>query len=56
LNVPGSTRANLINKLADLVEENANELAALESLSMGENSSFFRIDFADVPFKCPILY
>lgn len=57
LNAPGSTRANLINKLADLVEQNADELAALESLSMGENpSGSFGINFADIPFRCPILH
>lgn len=35
LNCPGTQRAALLNKLADLIEKNADELAALSSLEMG---------------------
>ncbi|KAL0579353.1 hypothetical protein V5O48_002629 [Marasmius crinis-equi] len=38
LKVPGTERAKLLNKLADLVEANLEELAALESLDTGELS------------------
>lgn len=36
LNTPGSERGRLLCKLADLMEENAEELAALESLNNGK--------------------
>ncbi|KAK7040695.1 hypothetical protein VNI00_009601 [Paramarasmius palmivorus] len=34
--VPGAERGRLLNKLADLVEQHAEELAALESLNVGK--------------------
>ncbi|KAF9261278.1 aldehyde dehydrogenase [Marasmius fiardii PR-910] len=34
--VPGSERGRLLNKLADLIEKNADEIAALESLNVGK--------------------
>ncbi|XP_006457432.1 hypothetical protein AGABI2DRAFT_212840 [Agaricus bisporus var. bisporus H97] len=36
LKVPGSERGRLLGKLADLVEEHADELAALEALNVGK--------------------
>ncbi|KAF8997405.1 aldehyde dehydrogenase [Cyathus striatus] len=36
LKVPGSVRGKLLNKLADLVEKNADELAALDSINSGK--------------------
>jgi aldehyde dehydrogenase (NAD+) len=36
LKVPGQQRGALLNKLADLIEENTDELAALEALNTGE--------------------
>jgi aldehyde dehydrogenase (NAD+) len=36
LKVPGQQRAALLKKLADLIEENSDELAALEALNTGE--------------------
>jgi aldehyde dehydrogenase (NAD+) len=43
LNCPGLVRGQLLNKLADLLEKNADELAAIESLDNGElqQPSFF---------------
>jgi aldehyde dehydrogenase (NAD+) len=35
LNAPGHRRGELLNKLADLVERDAEEIAALETLNMG---------------------
>lgn len=35
LHTPGAERGRLLNKLADLIEENAEELAALETLDTG---------------------
>lgn len=34
--VPGDQRGRLINRLADLVEQHAGELAALEALDVGQ--------------------
>jgi hypothetical protein len=39
LNAPGSRRGELLNKLALLMEQHADELAALESLDNGESNS-----------------
>jgi aldehyde dehydrogenase (NAD+) len=36
LNCPGSVRGQLLNKFADLLEKNSDELAALEVLNTGE--------------------
>ena len=36
LKVPGARRGELLNKLADLLEQHANELAALEALDNGK--------------------
>ncbi|KAL0959105.1 hypothetical protein HGRIS_014402 [Hohenbuehelia grisea] len=36
LKVPGKTRGRIISKIADLVEQNVDELAALESLNTGK--------------------
>lgn len=36
LNAPGTHRARLLNKLADLIEANYDELAAVESLDTGK--------------------
>lgn len=36
LKIPGAQRGRLLAKFADLVEENGDELAALESLNVGE--------------------
>lgn len=36
LKVPGNERGRLLNKLADILEKNADELAALEALDAGE--------------------
>jgi aldehyde dehydrogenase (NAD+) len=41
LNVPGAQRSRILHKLADLMEKNADELAALEALDNGA-SFFFR--------------
>ena len=35
LKIPGSERGRLLDKLADLLEENADELAALEAFDCG---------------------
>jgi len=35
LKVPGAERGKILNKLADLIEANADELAALEALDVG---------------------
>ena len=40
LKVPGAERGKLLNKLADLVESNIDELSALESLNVGESHLF----------------
>lgn len=40
LKVPGTQRGALLLKLADLIEKNADELAALESLNNGSSSHF----------------
>lgn len=40
LNTPGSVRGHMLMKLADLMEENKDELAALEAL---DNGSFWFI-------------
>ncbi|KIK63993.1 hypothetical protein GYMLUDRAFT_241217 [Collybiopsis luxurians FD-317 M1] len=40
LNAPGSTRARLLSKLAQLMEENQQELAALEALDNGKTFSW----------------
>ncbi|KAH9980551.1 NAD-dependent aldehyde dehydrogenase [Russula compacta] len=42
LKVPGSKRGKLLNKLADLIEANANELAALEAFDNGKTFSWAR--------------
>lgn len=36
MKVPGATRAKMINKLADLIEQNTDEFAALETLNTGK--------------------
>jgi aldehyde dehydrogenase (NAD+) len=36
LKVPGAERGKLLSKLADLVEQHTDELAALEALNVGE--------------------
>jgi acyl-CoA reductase-like NAD-dependent aldehyde dehydrogenase len=36
LNVPGSVRGKLLNKLADLLEENPEQFSALESIDAGK--------------------
>jgi aldehyde dehydrogenase (NAD+) len=36
LKVPGAQRGRLLNKLADLMEEHADEIAAIETLDVGE--------------------
>jgi len=36
LKCPGATRGRLLNKLADLIEQNAEEFAALEALNVGK--------------------
>jgi acyl-CoA reductase-like NAD-dependent aldehyde dehydrogenase len=41
LKCPGVTRGKLLNKLADLLEANTEELAALESLDVGEYTQSF---------------
>jgi aldehyde dehydrogenase (NAD+) len=38
LKVPGAKRGLLLSKLADLIEKNAEEIAALEVLDVGEMS------------------
>ncbi|TDL22408.1 NAD-dependent aldehyde dehydrogenase [Rickenella mellea] len=40
LNTPGSVRGKLLNKLADLMERDAKELAAIESLDNGKTFSW----------------
>ncbi|KAF8641801.1 hypothetical protein AX16_009782 [Volvariella volvacea WC 439] len=42
LKVPGTTRGRLLSKLADLVEKNKDELAALEALNVGKPFAFAR--------------
>ena len=36
LKVPGAQRGRMLNKLADLMEEHAEEIAAIETLDVGE--------------------
>ena len=38
LNTPGAKRGELLYKLAELVEKNKEELAALEALDNGKNN------------------
>jgi acyl-CoA reductase-like NAD-dependent aldehyde dehydrogenase len=40
LKCPGSVRGKLLNKLADLIEANIDEFAALEALDVGELVDF----------------
>lgn len=47
LKTNGTARARLLYKLADLLEENANEIAALEALDNGK--PFTRARFAEIP-------
>ncbi|OAX35879.1 aldehyde dehydrogenase [Rhizopogon vinicolor AM-OR11-026] len=42
LNAPGATRSTLMGKLATLMQENADELAALEALDNGKTFNFAR--------------
>ena len=42
LKVPGPRRGELLNKLADLMEQNADELAALEALDNGKTFNWAR--------------
>ncbi|GLB39770.1 putative aldehyde dehydrogenase family protein [Lyophyllum shimeji] len=46
LKCPGTTRARLLNKLADLVEKHLDELAALEALDVGK--SFYAARGGDI--------
>jgi aldehyde dehydrogenase (NAD+) len=41
LKVPGAVRGKMLNKLADLIEQNADEFTALESLDVGESCQDF---------------
>lgn len=43
LSVPGSDRGVLLNKLADLIEKNADEIAALEAVNSGDALVALRI-------------
>lgn len=53
LRCPGSARGRLLNKLADLVEEHQNELAALDALDIGK--SFHTVLAGDIPFSISTL-
>lgn len=43
LKTPGSERGKLMNKLASLIEQHADELSAIETLNSGELSSIHSI-------------
>ncbi|GLB38845.1 putative aldehyde dehydrogenase family protein [Lyophyllum shimeji] len=53
LRCPGSARGRLLNKLADLVEEHQNELAALDALNIGK--AFHTVLAGDIPFSIATL-
>ena len=43
LNVPGARRGELLNKLADLMEQHTDELAALEALNNGKTFNIAKV-------------
>lgn len=53
LKVPGAQRGRMLNKLADLLEANANEFAALEALDVGK--AFKTARMADVPGSVAVI-
>ncbi|KAH8800592.1 aldehyde dehydrogenase domain-containing protein [Flagelloscypha sp. PMI_526] len=53
LNVPGAGRRDLLNKLADLMQRDFNELCALEALDNGK--TYWWAGAADVPFAIQTL-
>jgi aldehyde dehydrogenase (NAD+) len=53
LNAPGNVRGALLNKLADLMEKNSDELAALEALDNGKTFNWAQM--GDVPGSIAVL-
>lgn len=55
LHCPGAQRGRLLNKLADLLEQHIDELAALEALDVGENPQPIRFPFRPTVFQAKYL-